>query len=104
MNFLQKTFPSLRNELRFKSRNIRTVRYGTGTAAFVGSRIWTNMPNELKESTVLNKFKSKIKTWKSETVHANSIKSTIKELVTFKLVISIIKELVTFKLVISICS
>ena len=56
----------LRNELRFKSRNIRTVRYGIETAAFVGSRIWTNMPNELKESTSLNEFKSKIKTWKPE--------------------------------------
>ena len=29
----------LRNELKFKSRNIRTVRYGIETALFVGSRI-----------------------------------------------------------------
>ena len=36
----------LRNELRLKSRNIRTVRYGTETAAFVGSRIWSYMPSE----------------------------------------------------------
>ena len=28
----------LQNELRFKSRNIRTIRYGTETAALVGSR------------------------------------------------------------------
>ena len=56
----------LRNELRFKSRNICTGRYGIETAAFVGSRIWTNLPNERKESTSLNEFKSKIKTWKPE--------------------------------------
>ena len=56
---------SLRNELRFKLRNIRTVRYGTETAA-VCSRIWSNMPSELKESTSLNEFKKKIKTWKPE--------------------------------------
>ena len=56
----------LRNELRFKSRNIRTVRYGIEITAFVGSRISTNMPNALKESTSLNAFKSKIKTWKPE--------------------------------------
>ena len=37
----------LRNELRFKSRNICTVRYGIETAVFVGSRIWTNMSNEI---------------------------------------------------------
>ena len=64
-DFIECRYP-LRNELRFKSRNIRTARYGIETAAFVGSRIWTNMPNELKESTSLNEFKSKIKTWKPE--------------------------------------
>ena len=46
----------LRNELRFKSRNIRTASYGIETVAFVGSRIWTNMSNEL-QSTSLNEFK-----------------------------------------------
>ena len=64
-DFIECRYP-LRNELRFKLRNIRTVRYGIETAAFVGSRIWTNMPNELKESTSLNEFKSKIKIWKLE--------------------------------------
>ena len=64
-DFIECRYP-LRNELRFKSRNIRTVRYGIETAAFVGSRIWSNMPSELKESTSLNEFKSKIKTWKPE--------------------------------------
>ena len=64
-DFIECRYP-LRNELRFKSRNIRTVRYGIETVAFVGSRIWSNMPNELKESTSLNEFWSKIKTWKQE--------------------------------------
>ena len=58
---------SLRNELRFKSRNIRTVRYVIEIAAFVGSRIWSYMPSELKESMSLNEFRSKKKqTWKPE--------------------------------------
>ena len=56
----------LRNELRFKLRNIRTVKYRIETATFVGSRIWTNMPNELKESTSTDEFQLKIKTWKPE--------------------------------------
>ena len=47
----------LKNELRFKSRN-----NGIKTAAFVGSRIWSYMPSELKESTSLNEFRFKIKT------------------------------------------
>ena len=57
---------SLRNELRFKSRNIRAVRYGTETAALIGSKTWRHMPSELKENTSLNKFRPKIKTWKPE--------------------------------------
>ena len=64
-DFIECRYP-LRNELRFKLRHIRTVRYGIETAAFVGSRIWSNMSSELKESTSLNEFKKKIKTWKPE--------------------------------------
>ena len=56
----------LQNELRFKSRNIRTIRYGTETAALVGSRKWNYMPSELKESMPLNVFRSKLKTWNPE--------------------------------------
>ena len=42
------------NELRFKSRNICIVRHGIETAAFVGSRTWSFMPSELKESMSIN--------------------------------------------------
>ena len=44
----------LRNELRINSRNMHTVRYGIETAAFVGSRIWSCVASEQKESTSLN--------------------------------------------------
>ena len=33
----------LKNGLRFKSENIRTVRYEIETAAFICSRIWSYM-------------------------------------------------------------
>ena len=56
----------LRNELRFKSRNICIVRYGIVTAAFCGSRVWSYMRSKLKKSISLNVFRSKIKTWKTE--------------------------------------
>ena len=51
-DIIESPYP-LRNELRFKPRNICTMRYGIETAAFVGSRIWSYMPSELKESTSL---------------------------------------------------
>ena len=47
--------------LRSKPRNIRSVMYGIETAAAVGSRIWSSMPSELKESTSRNEFRLKIK-------------------------------------------
>ena len=56
----------LRNELRFKSLNICTVRYGTETATFVGSRIWSYVSSELKESMSLSVFRSQIKSCKPE--------------------------------------
>ena len=37
-DFIECRYP-LRIELRFKSQDIRTVRYGIETAAFVGSKI-----------------------------------------------------------------
>ena len=55
---------SLRNDTAyFKSRNVRTVRYGIETASFVGPRIWNSIPKEIKESASLQIFKSKIKSW-----------------------------------------
>ena len=55
---------SLRNDTAyFKSRNVRTVRYGIETASFVGPRIWNSIPKEIKESASLQIFKSEIKSW-----------------------------------------
>ena len=65
LDIIESPYP-LRNELRFKSRNIRTVMCGIETVAFVGSRIWSYMSSELKASTSLNEFRSKIITWKPE--------------------------------------
>ena len=56
----------LKNELRFKSGYIHTVRYGIEAAACVGSSIWSHMPSELKQSMSLNELMSQIKTWKPE--------------------------------------
>ena len=100
-DFIKCRYP-LKNKMGFKSRNIGTVRYEIKTAAFVGSRIWTNMPNELKKSTSLNESKSKKKFGSQKTAHANSVKSTFRELVTFKLLISICSQMLLFMLFYSI--
>ena len=66
------------NELRFKSRNIYTVSYGIETVAFVDSVIGTYIPSEIKKSTLLNKFGSKVKTWKPENCTCKDLRSEIR--------------------------
>ena len=64
-DIIESPYPLI-NELRFKSRNVCTVRHGNETAAFVGSRIWSYMPSEVKKCMSLNVFGLKIKTWRPE--------------------------------------
>ena len=48
----------------FTTSNIRTVYYGTETISFLGPKIWSILPNEIKESESLIEFKNKIRKWK----------------------------------------
>ena len=57
---------NLRNETKFKSRNVKTVRYGIETASFVAPRIWSSIPRSYKECSSVNEFKAKIKFWYPE--------------------------------------
>ena len=57
---------NLRNETKFKSRNVHTVRYGIETASFVAPRIWSSIPRNCKECSSVNEFKAKIKFWYPE--------------------------------------
>ena len=47
-----------------QTRNIRTVNYGSETISFLGPKIWSIIPEEIKNSSTLIEFKSKIKKWK----------------------------------------
>ena len=53
----------LRNETKFKSINVHTVRYSIETAPFVAPRISSRIPTSYKECSSLNEFKAKIKFW-----------------------------------------
>ena len=65
----------LRNEIKFKSRNVNTVRYGTETASFVAPRIWSIILRSYKKCSSVNEFKAKSK-FIQKTAHANFIKIT----------------------------
>ena len=54
---------NLRKNTTFKTRNVKSVYYGTETISYLGPKIWELVPNEIKNSTTLSIFKSKIKDW-----------------------------------------
>ena len=54
------------NAPAFSSRNIKTVRYGSQTTSYMAPKIWNIVPKEMKQATILNECKAKIKIWKLE--------------------------------------
>ena len=52
---------NLRNQNTWVLPSMRTVHYGTETIRYRGPLIWDSLPSDLKESTTLQAFKSKIK-------------------------------------------
>ena len=48
----------------FKSRNIRTVNYGTQSLGYLGPKIWSIIPENMKQVNSLKEFKTNIKKWK----------------------------------------
>ena len=50
----------------FVTRNVRTVHHGTETLAHLGPKVWSMVPQVMKEIKSLSEFKSKIKQWKPD--------------------------------------
>ena len=48
----------------FKTRNVRTVTYGTETLGHLGPKIWSMLPEDIKCAGNLKDFKNKIKLWR----------------------------------------
>ena len=55
---------NLRNSLICGSYKIKTVRYGIDTITYLGPKICSIIPNEIRESASLETFRQKIKLWK----------------------------------------
>ena len=54
---------NLRRSYNFQSKNVRTIRYGTESLTYLANKIWSKIPNDLKEAPTLEVFKAKIKLW-----------------------------------------
>ena len=65
-NVFRTTEPAyiLRRDTLFESRRIQSQRYGIESLTYVGPKIWSQVPNEIKESASLSVFKNKIKNWR----------------------------------------
>ena len=57
---------SLGNIYELYSRNPRIVKYGTETISYLAPKIWSIVPQSIKESTSMYSFKPKIRKWKPD--------------------------------------
>lgn len=57
---------NLRHKFLVKSKNVRSVNYGTHTASFIGPRIWDTIPEVCQNTNSLLAFKENIKKWITE--------------------------------------
>ena len=62
----------------FKTRNVKTVHYGTQTLAHLGPRIWQQVPNEIKQITELKEFK-RIKDMDTKEMSLSSLQNIFKK-------------------------
>ena len=54
---------NLRGGKRLNSTNIKTVYYGTETISHLAPKIWEQVPEDIKDSSSLDIFTRKIKSW-----------------------------------------
>ena len=58
--------PELNNCNIFQSRRANSVKYGTKTIPYLTPKVWSIVPETIKNSKSLESFKLKIRNWKPE--------------------------------------
>ena len=71
---------NLRNDLKIKSQNVRTVFYGTESLIFLAPRLWNRLPNIYKSANSLTDFKIKIRDWQCENCPCRLCKTYVSQL------------------------
>ena len=90
-SFMHSIFPATENNYNFrinpefKTENIRTTLYGSETLMHRGPKTWDLVPQEIKPSRNLNKFKRKIKNGNRKDVHVGCVRYTFPILDSFDL-------------------
>ena len=72
---------TLNKELRsgpiFQSRNVKIVRYATESLTYLAPKIWSILPNDIKEAKSIETFKDKIKRWSPESCPCHLCKTYV---------------------------
>ena len=63
-HFQENVNSKLRSGIHLTSRNMRTTLFGKETVSNLWAKIWSLVPEELKNSSSLQVFKNKLKEWK----------------------------------------
>ena len=71
---------NLRDDIKIKSQNVRTVFYGTESLLFLGPKLWNRLPNNYKSAVSLSEFKYKIRNWKCDNCPCRLCKKYIPQL------------------------
>ena len=58
---------NLRSKNHLQLPNVKTAKYGIENIQHIGLHLWVSLPEEIKDSGILRKFKQKIKPWKGST-------------------------------------
>ena len=75
---------NLRSEARhFKRENVKSIHYGVQSVPHLGPKIWNIVPQNYRESSSLNEFKSLIKFWQTDTCPCRLCKTTLLKWVLF---------------------
>ena len=78
--FSLKENPRYDSRFPFNSNNIHTEKYGKETLTFLGPKIWSLVPNEIKKSKSILEFKKLIKTWNTDKCPCRLCKNFVAEL------------------------
>ena len=67
MSKVNQTVPNdLRKQNVLQSRNRSSVRYGTETISYIAPKIWSLVPETIKNCDSLKSFKQKVRKWKPD--------------------------------------
>ena len=72
---------NLRSQTDFLRNTVNTTKFGLNSLRHFASKVWSMIPIEIKNSSTVETFKSKISKWEPKTVTANFVKIICMELV-----------------------